>query len=108
MHRGRLTSVLLRSAALFWTGVLMLQTAEAADIGLKISAEKNWLSWGDYILGQDMKSGLERLGYSVQPAYMDNFYHSGAARFCSVQSAGESRQDKRAVSLLPAGNGEYG
>lgn len=80
MHRGRLTSVLLRSAALFWTGVLMLQTAEAADIGLKISAEKNWLSWGDYILGQDMKSGLERLGYSVQPAYMDNFYPSGAEK----------------------------
>lgn len=80
MHRGRLTSVLLRSAALFWTGALMLQTAEAADIGLKISAEKNWLSWGDYILGQDMKSGLERLGYSVQPAYMDNFYPSGAEK----------------------------
>ena len=58
MRSDRLTSVLLQSAALFWTGALMLQTAEATDIGLKISAEKNWLSWGDYILGQDMKSGL--------------------------------------------------
>ena len=27
-----------------------------------------------------MKSGLERLGYSVQPAYMDNFYPSGAEK----------------------------
>lgn len=80
MRYSRLTSVLLRSAALFWTGALMFQTAEAADVGLKISAEKNWLSWGDYILGQDMKSGLERQGYSVQPAYMDNFYPFGAEK----------------------------
>ncbi len=52
----------------------LVSKAEADDIGLKISAEKNWYSWGDYILGQDLKSGFERLGYSVSPAYMNNFY----------------------------------
>ena len=49
-------------------------SANAADIGLKISAGQNWLSWGDYILGQDLKNGFENLGYSVAPAYMENFY----------------------------------
>lgn len=47
-----------------------------ADIGLKVSSEKTWLTWGDYILGQDFKSGFEALGYSVEDAYMDNYYPS--------------------------------
>ena len=49
-------------------------SANAADIGLKISAGQNWLSWGDYILGQDLKNGFETIGYSVQPAYLEDFY----------------------------------
>lgn len=53
-------------------------SANAADIGLKISAGQNWLSWGDYILGQDLKNGFETIGYSVEPAYMDNFYPQDA------------------------------
>lgn len=55
-------------------------SATATDVGLKISAEKNWYSWGDYILGQDLKSGLEKLGYSVQPAYADNLYPGGSEK----------------------------
>ena len=54
-------------------------TANAADIGLKISAGQNWFSWGDYILGQDLKSGFETIGYSVEPAYMENFYSEDAS-----------------------------
>ena len=50
--------------------------SRAADIGLKVSAQKDWLNWGDYILGQDFKSGFEDLGYSVEDAYMDNYYPS--------------------------------
>ena len=48
----------------------------AADIGLKVSAQKTWLNWGDYILGQDFKQGFEDLGYDVEDAYMDNYYPS--------------------------------
>lgn len=46
----------------------------AADISLKISADKTWSSWGDYILGQDLKQGFENIGYSVTPAYMNDLY----------------------------------
>lgn len=45
-----------------------------ADVGLKISAAENWNTWGDYILGQDFKKGIEQLGHKVYPAYIDNFY----------------------------------
>ena len=47
-----------------------------ADIGLKISSQPTWHHWGDYILGQDLKSGFEELNYSVEDAYMDNYYPS--------------------------------
>lgn len=49
-------------------------TGHAADVGLKISAAENWRAWGDYILGQDFKIGIENLGHKVHPAYIDNFY----------------------------------
>lgn len=75
MKAARLATVIL--SGLFWAQA-GLPAAQAADVGLKISAENNWYAWGDYILGQDMKSGFERLGYSVQPAYMDNFYPAGS------------------------------
>ncbi len=66
----------LITAFFVWSASIM--PVLAADVGLKISAEKNWLAWGDYILGQDLKSGIESLGYSVQPAYMGDFYPAGA------------------------------
>jgi len=46
----------------------------AAEVSLKISAGQNWLAWGDYILGQDLKKGIENAGYSVTPAYIGDFY----------------------------------
>ncbi len=46
----------------------------ASDIGLKISSEKNWYAWGDYILGQDLKEGFESFDLTVQPAYIGNYY----------------------------------
>lgn len=64
----------LRHSCLMLALLAFVPRAEAEDISLKISAGKNWYSWGDYILGQDLKSGFERLGYSVSPAYMDDFY----------------------------------
>jgi len=54
--------------------------AWAEDIGLKISAEKNWHTWGDYILGQDLKAGLESFGRSVQPAYIGNYYPAKSSK----------------------------
>lgn len=48
--------------------------AFALDVGLKISAEENWLTWGDYILGQDLKKGFEKQGHNVIPSYIGNFY----------------------------------
>lgn len=50
----------------------------AADIGLKISAAEYMTYWGDYILGQDLKSGIEANGYTVQPAYQENYYPNGS------------------------------
>lgn len=41
-------------------------------IGLKISAAQNWLTWGDYILGQDLKQGFENLGNQVKAIYIDS------------------------------------
>lgn len=54
-----------------------INIAQAEDIGLKISADENWLAWGDYILGKDLQTGFEDLGYSVQPAYIGNYYPAG-------------------------------
>ena len=53
---------------------LCCMPVSALEIGLKLSAAKNWQTWGDYILGQDLKSGLEVLGHKVFPAYIDDFY----------------------------------
>ena len=53
---------------------LVTNNSLAADIGLKVSAQKTWINWGDYILGQDFKQGFEDLGYDVEDAYMDNYY----------------------------------
>ena len=64
---------------IFMFSLWFAATANAADIGLKISAGQNWFSWGDYILGQDLKSGFETIGYSVEPAYMENFYSEDAS-----------------------------
>ncbi len=50
----------------------------ALDIGLKISAAESWKTWGDYILGQDLKSGIEALGHQVKPAYIGNYYPEGS------------------------------
>ena len=50
----------------------------ASNIGLKISAASNWNAWGDYILGQDLKSGIEALGHKVTPTYIGNFYPEGS------------------------------
>lgn len=52
--------------------------AYAADVGLKISAAKPLTFWGDHILGQDLKRGLESIGYSVQPSYSENYYPRGS------------------------------
>ena len=65
MHKRTLITALF----LLWA-----QTAQAADVGLKISSANNWYSWGDYILGQDLKLGLEQGGHKVFPYYIDNFY----------------------------------
>ena len=48
--------------------------ALALDIGLKISAESNWHTWGDYILGNDLKVGFEKLGHNVVTSYIEDFY----------------------------------
>ena len=50
----------------------------ALEVGLKISAAENWNAWGDYILGQDLKSGVEALGYQVKPSYIGNYYPEGS------------------------------
>ena len=52
--------------------------SSAVEVGLKISSAENWTAWGDYILGQDFKSGIEALGHNVHPAYIDNFYPLGS------------------------------
>lgn len=52
----------------------LASNAFALDIGLKISSEESWHSWGDYILGQDLKKGFENLGANVTPSYIGNFY----------------------------------
>ncbi len=57
---------------------LYASVACAADVGLKISAEKDWFSWGDYILGQDLQTGIEALELTVQPAYIGNNYPMGS------------------------------
>lgn len=51
---------------------ILASIANADTIGLKISAAQNWLTWGDFILGQDLKHGLEELGHQVAPMYIDN------------------------------------
>lgn len=68
---------------LFFAVILSAVVSSAAwaeDIGLKISAEKNWHTWGDYILGQDLKAGLESCGRSVQPAYIGNYYPAKSSK----------------------------
>lgn len=62
----------------FWMLGFMGQV-QAATVGLKISADSRWVNWGDYILGQDFKIGLENLGHTVFPAYIENFYPSQSA-----------------------------
>ncbi len=48
--------------------------AQALDLGLKISSKEKWKTWGDYILGQDLKAGFEELGHNVTPSYIGDFY----------------------------------
>lgn len=55
------------SGLLFYSSV-----AFALDIGLNVSSEKNWKTWGDYILGQDLKAGFEELGHNVKDFYIDD------------------------------------
>ncbi len=52
-----------------WTSLV-----RADIIGLKISAAQDWLTWGDYILGQDFKQGFESLGHQVMDTYIGNHY----------------------------------
>lgn len=59
---------------------LYASAACAADVGLKVSAEKDWYSWGDYILGQDLQTGIESFGLTAQPAYMGNYYPAGSGK----------------------------
>ncbi len=59
-------------------GLSLSASVYAADVGLKISAAEYLTYWGDYILGQDLKSGLEKNGYSVHPAYQENYYPYGS------------------------------
>lgn len=54
-------------------GLIFSLPCYSEDIGLKVSAEKNWYSWGDYILGQDLKKGFEALGYSVKDTYQGSY-----------------------------------
>ncbi len=54
--------------------IILTQNVNALDIGLKISAASSWHNWGDYILGQDLKQGLQQTGHNVTPYYIDNFY----------------------------------
>jgi len=54
--------------------IALTRNVNALDIGLKISSADNWYSWGDYILGQDLKAGFEQDGHTVFPYYIDNFY----------------------------------
>lgn len=66
---------------IFWAIVFCCCFAldgNAEDISLKISAEPHWKSWGDYILGQDLKQGLEAEGHKVVPAYIGDFYPEGS------------------------------
>lgn len=66
---------------IFWEIVFCIGfvlNTNAEQISLKISAESHWENWGDYILGQDLKQGLEDEGYKVQPAYIGNFYPEGS------------------------------
>ena len=51
-----------------------ISLAHALDLGLKISADERWGTWGDYILGQDLKLGFEELGHNVIPSYINDFY----------------------------------
>ncbi|MCM1324599.1 MAG: glycosyltransferase [Acetobacter sp.] len=61
-------------------GLLFPAVVDAADVGLKISSEKEWTAWGDYILGQDLKAGIESFDFTVQPAYIGNYYPSGSSK----------------------------
>ena len=51
---------------------LLASMAKAETVGLKISAAQDWITWGDYILGQDFKQGFEELGYQVEASYIDH------------------------------------
>ena len=62
---------LITAICCLWGQIVSAQTY---NVGLKISAADNWETWGDYILGNDLKIGLESIGCSVLPAYMDNLY----------------------------------
>ena len=48
-------------------GIIFYSTqAFSLDIGLHISSKKDLTVWGDHILGQDLKTGLEYLKHNVQ------------------------------------------
>ncbi len=64
--------------AIFCFVFLFYPKAHATDISLKISADKRLTFWGDYILGRDLQKGLERIGYTVQPAYSNDYYPEGS------------------------------
>ena len=42
------------------------------NVGLKVSAGKDWKNWGDYILGDDLAKGFENIGNTVIPSYIDS------------------------------------
>lgn len=63
---------MLKRFFIFAISLLWANTVFGANIGLKISAYSDWVNWGDYILGQDLKKGIEKLGHSVVPGYIDS------------------------------------
>ena len=53
-------------------GIIFYSTqAFSLDIGLHISSKKDLTVWGDHILGQDLKTGLEYLKHNVTASYID-------------------------------------
>ncbi len=64
----------MRFVAVLLVGLFYVLPLNALEVGLKISSEKNWTTWGDHILGQDLKKGFENLGANVKTYYIGNFY----------------------------------
>ena len=64
----------MRFVAVLLVGLFYVLPLNSLEVGLKISSEKNWTTWGDHILGQDLKKGFENLGANVKTYYIGNFY----------------------------------